>query len=452
MIFVEDKFEYFDFLREYKKHTNKIYVRFSDNDKHPMNNRISFIYVQNPENEYVINVNNNDGLGIKFEALKELQNNPKLQIVFNYKAVQQVLPLSNAVDADLTKFIQYGYHDIELDEERILQFYKSRFKTQTFLNDSIPIMKQLELIKKYSEKFPKDYDIKFCTYPILATNAFSYIEKSGLKINTNYKQLFDIENITKDNFVYTEYNLMTSTLRPSNRHGGINFAAIKKDSGDRKAFISRFENGELISCDFQAYHPRLLLDLIYQNFLNSTINVKEYEWINNFYNKNLDFYEWIGKEMKIDHLVDYRTESKNIIFRNLYGGISTELLNIPFFKEVQHLTDAHYDLLQKIGAINTYQFKVRIDRERLEPVTPAKVLNYLIQSYETERNIQLILKIKDKLEAKKSKLILYNYDAFVFDVCIEEKQYLYDEVFPILKGKDGRYPIKITIGKNYDEL
>ena len=65
---------------------------------------------------------------------------------------------------------------------------------------------------------------------------------------------------------------------------------------------------------------------------------------------------------------------------------------------------------------------------------------------------QIINKIKDKLEGKQSKLILYTYDAFVFDVCKDEKQYLYTEVFPLITGANQRYPIKITVGKNYDEL
>ena len=79
-------------------------------------------------------------------------------------------------------------------------------------------------------------------------------------------------------------------------------------------------------------------------------------------------------------------------------------------------------------------------------------MNYLIQSYETERNIQLILEIGNKLKGKNTKLILYTYDAFVFDVCKEEKQYLYDEILPLLRGSNQRYPTKITVGKNYDEL
>ena len=448
MIFVEDRYTFTTFLDEYKRHGNMIYVMLSDDDKHVMNNRISFIYVKTPKNEYVINVNNGDGLGIKVEALQELCDTDKINLIFNFKAINQILPIKGGIDADMVKFIEYGYHDITLDPNRNLQFYKSRFKNELNLNDSIPIMKQLELIRKYVSQFANVVEWRKLLYAIDSVAAFGYIEQSGLKIDPNYKDIFEDYNITKDNFVFTEYNLMTSTLRPSNRNGHVNFAVLKKDDGSRKAFISRFDDGELISCDFEAYHPRLLMDLIYRNYLNSSTDTKQYQWITDFYSYNNDFYEWIGKQMGLTD----RTEIKGAIFRNLYGGISKELLSIPYFLDIQALTEVHYEKLLKDNAIHTYEYHVKIDKDKLEPVTPAKVLNYLIQSYETERNIQLILQIGKKLKGKKSKLILYTYDAFVFDVCKEEKQYLYDEILPILKGSNQRYPIKITVGKNYDEL
>ena len=88
MIFVEDKFEFQSFLLEYRKNTNFIYVRLSDEEKHVMNNRISFIYVKSKKNEWVINVNNGDGLGIKVEALEQLLDTQHPQLIFNYKAIR----------------------------------------------------------------------------------------------------------------------------------------------------------------------------------------------------------------------------------------------------------------------------------------------------------------------------------------------------------------------------
>lgn len=448
MIFVEDKFDFEKFLTEYRKGMNKIYVRLSDDEKHAMNNRISFIYVKTPKNEYVINVNNGDGLGIRIEALVHLLDTYHQQWVFNLKSVKHLLPFTNAFDLDLGKFVSYGYHDIELGDNQLNQFYKSKFKNQPYLNDSIPIMKQLELISQYVDKFSFATTSNSDKFINDATEAFNYIEHSGLKIDEEYRLTFNPVHLTNDNMVYTEYNLMTSTLRPSNRHGGVNYAALKKDTGVRKAFISRYEDGELISCDFEAYHPRLLLDIIYQTKLNSNVDIREMKWITNFYSSNLDFYTWIGKQMGIDD----RNEVKQIIFQNLYGGIRTELLHIPYFREIQNLTDLLYETVIKNKCLFTHSYHIQFNEDRFEPINPAKVLNYYIQSYETERNIQKILDIKDILKGKLTKLILYTYDAFVFDVHPTEKQYLYSDIIPLLRGGHGRYEVKTTTGKNYDEL
>ena len=448
MIFVEDKFEFQQFLQEYRKRSNKIYVRLSDDEKHAMNNRISFIYIFSEKNEWVINVNNGDGLGIKIEALGQLLDTKHRQLVFNLKSVHHLLPFTNAIDMDLIRFVQYGYHDIELGDNQLNQFYKSKFKNELYLNDSIPMIKQLELIKQYILKCSELTSINSDKFVMDATEAFNYIEHSGLKVDEEYCLTLNPVHLTEANMVYTEYNLMTSTLRPSNRHGGVNYAALKKDTGVRKAFISRFDGGELISCDFESYHPRLLLDIIYQTKLNSNIDVKEMKWITNFYGSGLDFYTWIGKQMGIDD----RSEIKTLIFQNLYGGIRSELLHIPYFKEIQNLTDLLYETVTKNKCMFTHLYHIQFNEDRFEPITPAKVLNYYIQSYETERNIKKILKIKEKLEGKLTKLILYTYDAFVFDVYPLEKQYLYTDIIPLLRGGHGRYEVKTTTGKNYDEL
>lgn len=448
MIFVEDKFEFQNFLEEYRKRSNKIYVRLSDEEKHAMNNRISFVYIFSETKEWVINVNNGDGLGIKVEALEQLLDTQHRQLVFNLKSVYHLLPFTNATDMDLARFVEYGYHNVELGDAQLNQFYKSKFKGEPYLNDSIPLMKQLELIKQYILKCSASTTKNSDKFIMDATEAFSYIEHSGLKVDEEYRLTLNPVHLTNDNMIYTEYNLMTSTLRPSNRHGGVNYAALKKDTGVRKAFISRFKDGELVSCDFEAYHPRLLMDIIYQTKLNSKVDMKEMKWIADFYSCGLDFYTWIGKQMGIDD----RSEVKQIIFQNLYGGIRTELLHIPYFKEIQILTDLLYETVRKNKCLFTHSYHIQFNEDRFDPINPAKVLNYYIQSYETERNIKKILDIKDILKGKLTKLILYTYDAFVFDVHPTEKQYLYSDIIPLLRGGYGRYEVKTTTGKNYDEL
>ena len=84
------------------------------------------------------------------------------------------------------------------------------------------------------------------------------IERNGLK--------------TYEKIIYSEYNPYTSTGRPSNRFGGLNFAALNKSDGSRKQFISRFSNGVLVEMDFDAYHLRLIADKIGYDFPSGSVH------------------------------------------------------------------------------------------------------------------------------------------------------------------------------------
>ena len=83
-------------------------------------------------------------------------------------------------------------------------------------------------------------------------------------------------------------------------------------------------------------------------------------------------------------------------------------------------------------------------------MNPNKLFNYMIQSLETERNIRLINDIKQYLADKKSKLILYSYDAFLFDFCKQDGEKTLLDLRNLLEV-DG-YSTKTTIGKNYQEM
>ena len=54
-------------------------------------------------------------------------------------------------------------------------------------------------------------------------------------------------------------------------------------------------------------------------------------------------------------------------------------------------------------------------------------------------------------EGKKSKLILYNYDAFLIDYCPDDgKDLLLDFTSIIEEG--GKFPVRIKYGANYEEM
>jgi hypothetical protein len=80
-------------------------------------------------------------------------------------------------------------------------------------------------------------------------------------------------------------------------------------------------------------------------------------------------------------------------------------------------------------------------------MSPQKLFNYLIQAYETEKNIEVMEKIQALLKDRKTKLVLYTYDSFLFDVAPEDGKDLLFE----LKALMG-LPTKSKYGKNYDAM
>jgi hypothetical protein len=100
---------------------------------------------------------------------------------------------------------------------------------------------------------------------------------------------------------------------------------------------------------------------------------------------------------------------------------------------------------QVIVPISGYCFK----KDKLENMNPQKLLNYLIQNLETSFNINIMWDIFKVLKGKKTKLILYVYDSFLFDWVDSEKEVLQDilEIF-------NKYGLKIKVkqGSNYQEL
>ena len=63
--------------------------------------------------------------------------------------------------------------------------------------------------------------------------------------------------------------------------------------------------------------------------------------------------------------------------------------------------------------------------------------------------MQTISKLDKILKNKKSKLILYVYDSFLFDFNKEDGKETLIKVKEIISEK---YPIKLKIGENYNEL
>ena len=162
-----------------------------------------------------------------------------------------------------------------------------------------------------------------------------------------------------------------------------------------------------------------------------------------------------GDESVHQHLADFYgstyEESKQISFKLLYGGITKDIQEkVPFFKKVQDFINLKWSEFNSNNHVLTDIYNRRITVSNNDDMNRNKVFNYLIQAFETERNIKRILKIHDYLKDKETKLILYGYDSFLFDFSKQDGVNILTEIKKILE-KDN-YPTKIKMGYTYNRM
>ena len=104
-------------------------------------------------------------------------------------------------------------------------------------------------------------------------------------------------------------------------------------------------------------------------------------------------------------------------------------------------------------------YRRRIVLENYDDLNKNKLFNYLIQALETELNVRKILLIQDYLLNKKTKLVLYGYDSFLFDFSKSDGVETLKEIKRILEVKtdvpgdtESYFYTKSKMGLNYGEM
>jgi hypothetical protein len=80
-------------------------------------------------------------------------------------------------------------------------------------------------------------------------------------------------------------------------------------------------------------------------------------------------------------------------------------------------------------------------------MNPQKLFNYLLQNLETSTNVCILWDVLTLLRGKKTKLVLYTYDSFLFD-WDEEEVDIIDNIKDIFKNY--KFNIKTKQGYDYD--
>ncbi len=191
---------------------------------HPVQNKLSSLHFRFEDGTfYTVSISHPDAPHFEVDLShayklvtlhqKELRH---LTNAVNVIDLATMLHLNNEVIPIYREFYTMGIHQI-----------KNQFKFKN-LHYSIPLTSWVETAEaflQHCEHLYKAYDsmernpafqfINQITIPTLAS-----IERSGIQ--------------TTDGLVYSDYNIYTSTGRPSNAFGGINFAALNKNDKPRK--------------------------------------------------------------------------------------------------------------------------------------------------------------------------------------------------------------------------
>jgi hypothetical protein len=258
-------------------------------------------------------------------------------------------------------------------------------------------------------------------------NVFNKLNTQSINLDIYHPK---IATMLRTDRIFSNYRLYTSTGRPSNSKSGINLAALNKSDGSRNMIVAEPES-ILMELDYSAFHIKLISKII-----NYPLPENPHEYFGK---------QYLNKEILDQDDYDL---SKAISFKVVYGGIDEDYAIIPFFKKVYEFRKRLYEEYKINGFIRSIIFERPIGKGKNLP--EHKLFNYLLQSYETEYNSIIIKRILNYLYNKNTKLILYTYDSFLFNLNKNDGVEVVDKLKDIIFEDNLSGSIKI--GKKYGEL
>lgn len=307
------------------------------------------------------------------------------------------------------------------------------------VNMAIPLMKHLESFNELANDVSKiirkyTVDDAFLKFNELIIKPLGNLERQGIFVDQEkFSNYFNVNS----SMVYSQYNVYTSTGRPSNRFGGINYAALNQTDGSRSCFCSRHgDDGRIVVIDYAAFHPRIICSLT-----NYSIPI------------DVDIYEYLAKlyfqKKEIDE-TDLKN-AKQLTFRQLYGGVEDKYSHIKYLSNLKTYINEQWDFFQSNGYVLTPIFKRKITSHHIKDPNPSKIFNYILQAVEGEIAIPKLNYVQSYLLTKKTRAILYTYDAVLYDFHREDGIDTLNEIRRIM-SLDGTFPMKTYIGTSYQDV
>ena len=399
------------------------FIQGNDNT-HPALAEIIAVYLDVDGEDYIIPLSHLECINQDRNVVFDLLAN------YNFCVLDKKSGLHAAPHISYTD-IQHSIAPLDQHTTQAHQWYYRKFP-HTKVNKMIPIGKHLERCKQKTHSIFQEYRGKTNEYydSILLPVLYE-LEKNTLKFNGKFDDYFKPKCkkfSIKEDHIYGWYNPYTTTGRPVNNFNGINFVGLKHDNGERDTFEP--DNDFFVEMDYDGYHPRLIGDIV------------DYQFAGNVHTTLAEIY---FKSKKITP-AQYK-ESKTLTFKQIYGGIDKANLHHPFFKKTQDFINIIWNEFNKKGEVKCGSYT--ITKKDHPKIHSQKLFNYYIQATETETNIRKMKIIQDYLKTKQTRLVLYIYDAFIFDVAKSDGKKTLSDLQSILSDK---FPVKLKSGIHYGAL
>ena len=395
-----------------------------------------YIRLLGSEHGYIIPIDHDEGLNTSKERVSRILLKSTKLYTLNKKELLYHFNIQGAIDLSLLySMTKYEKLDYSRENSSINVTY-NKYSDLSYVNKLIPISKLYESCEKVYDKVKKiiDYNVpdSFDFYNNTATNVFFLIEQAGLGIYYDeYTEIFKPRNPiynTIDNKVLTSYNLYNVTSRPTNAFNSVNFAAIPKSEQHRKCFHPTGDY--FVELDFDGYHLRLLCEQIGYPLSSESAHT---QLAKQYFNKE-------------EITEDEYDQAKQINFHAIYGKIPEKYAFLPIFTKIDDYIKDLWKRYQNDGEVLA-PISGKPFTNKLKDMNPQKLMNYIMQSLETSRNILILKDVLRYLKNKKTKLVLYTYDALLFDFNKEDGKKTLEELQEILES-GGKYPIKFKYSKS----
>jgi hypothetical protein len=400
---------------------------------HPELSRCSLVYYNDGAKGFIFPVNHSEGFSLEVAQIQSFINQHKTVYLLDRKFHSYFLQLDNSIDLNFIRLDQ-GVEGSKLECDTLLhRDFGIRLETLSVVNEIIPITKHYERCQCLYNKVQSLFDLQG-DYSILnrASDAYNWVEKQGIAVDqTKFTEVYGIENsknFIKSGLVYSYYNMYNTTGRPTNSYSGVNFVAVPKTKEFRECFIPRHDY--LVEFDFDAYHLRLIAQQIKYEFPDKEESI----------HKQLGRVYFLKQELSEEEY----TKSKEITFKQLYGGIDQKYADHPFFSKLGDFIDDIWRRYKKDGSLILPTGTLL---RRNSEMNKLKLFNYWVQNLETKNNTNKIERLREVIGEAHSKLILITYDAFLFDYSIQDGKEFLIKVKDILQ--EGGFKVKHKHAKDY---